>query len=75
MVLEMTAPDECDCSGNDEPKCPYCGHEQSDFWETSKNTEGDGYHDCDSCSRRFSWSCMVSITYRTTPIVGPYEVG
>ncbi len=70
----MPVPEEHDCYTSHEPKCPYCGHDQSDFWEVSRNEEGDGYHECDSCSRRFSWSCVVSIDYTTTPIVGPHQL-
>jgi len=70
----MPIPDECDCLCEPEPRCPYCGHEQSDFWETSRNKDSDGDHDCDNCSRRFRWSCMVSIEYSTRPVVGPHRL-
>lgn len=70
----MSAPDEWDCRGTDEPVCPYCGAEQGDFWEVSGNSESDGEHECGSCSRKFTWSCVVSVAYTTTPIVGPHQL-
>ncbi len=70
----MTVPDEHDCHRTDEPKCPYCGHDQGDFWEVSGNAEGDGEHECGNCGRLFRWSCYVSIDYNTEPIIGPHKL-
>lgn len=70
----MPVPDEYSCLREPEPVCPYCGHEQGDFWEVSLNEEGDGEHECGNCTRTFRWSCHVSVTYSTTPIVGPHRL-
>lgn len=70
----MPTPEEWSCHGTDEPVCPYCGAEQGDFWEVSGNQESDGTHECGSCSRQFSWSCVVSVDYTTHPIVGPQQL-
>ena len=70
----MPVPPEYDCMAEPEPRCPYCGHEQGDFWEVSGNSESDGHHECDNCSRTFLWSCEVSVTYSTTPVIGPHKL-
>jgi hypothetical protein len=70
----MPVPDEWDCVGSDEPVCPYCGAEQSDFFNDVAQGEGDGYTECGSCNRKFSWSCHVSVDFSTHPIVGPHQL-
>lgn len=70
----MPVPDEWACCAADEPVCPYCGSEQGDFWEVSGNQESDGTTECGNCSRVFRWSCQVSVTYDTSPIIGPHKL-
>jgi hypothetical protein len=65
---------EYDCCATEEPICPYCGSAQGDFWEVSGNKDNSGEYDCGSCTRVFTWSCMVSVTYSTTPIIGPHAL-
>ena len=67
----MTVPDEWDCSGTDEMVCPYCGEEQSDSWEVPAD---DGDMSCGHCSRTFRYTRNVSVSYTTTPIVGPHQL-
>lgn len=70
----MPTPEEWDCRATPEPVCPYCGAEQGDFWEVSGNSDSDGVHECGDCSRKFRWSCAVSVDYTTEPIVGPHKL-
>jgi len=67
----MSTPDESACWCEPEPRCPYCGHEQGDFWE---NHGEDGEHECDNCTRKFMWSRYVEVTYTTKPIIGPHRL-
>jgi transcription elongation factor Elf1 len=66
----MTTPDPWDCRGTMEPICPYCGHEQGDFWEAQRDS---GEHQCDSCGRSFAYERCVSVDYSTSPIMGPHR--
>lgn len=66
----MPVPDESDCYG-DLIVCPYCGHHHRDSWEY---TGEDGDIDCEHCSRLFRYSRMVSVTYSSTPIIGPHKL-
>ena len=64
----MTVPSEHE----HEPRCPYCSHQQSDFfWEYSGE---DGDHECGNCSRLFTWSRYIEVTYTTKPIIGPHRL-
>jgi transcription elongation factor Elf1 len=67
----VSVPTELDRLCSPEPICPYCGHEQSDFWEM---TGEDGDCDCGNCSRRFTWSRYIDVTYSTEPIIGPHKL-
>lgn len=67
----MSTPNESDCWHTDELVCPYCGDEQSDSWE---HTREDGETDCGSCSRPFRYSRHVSVSYTTRPIMGPHRL-
>jgi len=67
----VSAPTARQCLHSQEPICPYCGHQQRDFWEYSGE---DGDHDCDNCERRFRWSRHTDVTYNTEPIIGPHKL-
>lgn len=67
----MSVPSESDCLCTHDPVCPYCGTEQSDFWEVSGE---DGEYECGECERTFMWSRYVEVTYSTKPIVGPHKL-
>lgn len=67
----MTVPEETDCLVEREPRCPYCGETQSDFWEV---TADDGDYECGHCSRKFMYSRYVDVTYTTRPIIGPHKL-
>ena len=55
---------EFDTEYTDEAICPWCGYEHKDSWEFL-----DGEAECESCSRPFSVSKYVSVTYSTNRIV------
>jgi transcription elongation factor Elf1 len=44
------------------PVCPHCGHEHDSAFEW---TEDDGEHECDSCSKPFSYERVVDVSYTT----------
>lgn len=67
----MSVPFKHDHGCTREPVCPYCGHEQSDFWEHQGE---DGECECGNCSRVFQWSRYVDVTYNTEPIIGPHKL-
>lgn len=67
----MSAPPEHDCRATDELVCPYCGKEQSDSWEI-RGDSGD--IECGHCGRTFQYERYVSVTYNTTPIIGPQRL-
>jgi hypothetical protein len=67
----MAIPDEWDCQGADNPVCPYCGEEESDFWEVIADS---GDHHCSSCNRPFFFEREVSVTYSTSPKMGPHQL-
>ncbi len=67
----MPIPTEHDCHCEPEPRCPYCGEHQSDFWEVSGES---GDHECGHCERTFMWSRYVDVTYTTSPIIGPHQL-
>ena len=67
----MSTPTEYECWGTHEMVCPYCGEEQSDSWEYSRD---DGTVECGSCSRQFRYTRNVSVDYTTHPIIGPHRL-
>jgi len=54
-------------SGEDNIRCPYCGHEHRDSWEFGLG-EDDGEDECVECERSFKWSRQVTVTYSTQPV-------
>lgn len=70
--LITNPPEEWDCYGEYECVCPYCGEEASDSWELGSGREEDGEMECGHCNRLFHWSREISVTYSTTPIIGPH---
>jgi len=59
---------------DDEVQWPYCGHEQGDSWELGRGGEGDGETECGECFKTFRWSRTLSVSYESTPIVGPHPL-
>lgn len=54
--------EEFDCDYTDEPVCPYCGEEQSDFWEMM---DDDGLVDCQECEKEFRYVRITEVHYCT----------
>lgn len=59
-----------DTEHTDNAICPYCGYEDPDAWDIDlgHQIEGDGETDCPACSRAYSVSRHVTITYTTKKI-------
>ena len=71
---EMSLPDELDCSYNDSPVCPWCGHEHQDAWEWPNDEHGDEQQ-CqnEDCEKWFSYSTETSRTFSTLKSCAPGE--
>ena len=55
-------PEEYECSYQDDLVCPYCGHIETDSWETPDNaTEGS----CNSCGKDYKIEQEFSRTFST----------
>ncbi len=57
---------EFDCDGMDVPVCPYCGHQNSDHYE-SVSYEDEEHSDiqCDNCEKEYRCYTRVSYTFST----------
>lgn len=63
-------PDEWSCLCTDDPVCPYCGSTQDDFYEVTRDS---GETECSTCSRPFFYEREVSVSYSTSPVMGPHR--
>lgn len=65
-------PDPLSHSYEDECVCPYCGDEMTDSWELGSGGEESGETNCGNCNRPFYYERHISVSYSTTPIIGPH---
>lgn len=63
--------DRADCSANNEPACPYCGHlnETTELRVEDCVTE---ITECDSCGKTFSYKPTISFSFETMPYENHY---
>ena len=57
--------------GTNHPVCPFCGHEDYDWWDGLPSSSGDGYewsHDCPSCTKTYKATLHVSTTFTTEEV-------
>ncbi|OAJ67729.1 hypothetical protein [Gluconobacter cerinus] len=63
----MSEPTELDCLLNPEPVCPYCGHKDRDWWDSSEPLADEDIvqMECGSCEREYTVSCSIEILFTT----------
>lgn len=54
-----------DCNLNDEAKCPYCGHDETDSWELDRDEECTT-NTCGACDKEYNVTINRSVTYSTS---------
>lgn len=54
----------------DAPKCPFCGHEETDAWEIDFGLawEGDTEVSCGRCGKDYFCSRHCEVTFSSEPI-------
>ena len=61
-----------DCEWLVAPKCPHCGHMETDAWEWDfGGEEGDRESTCAACGEEFMCSRHVTIRYTSTLLASP----
>ena len=54
----------------DEITCPYCGLQDSDSWDEADDDD----RDCEVCGCSYSYTKVVSVDYRSTPVKKNEEI-
>lgn len=61
---------ELDCSWQDDPICPYCGHKEGDSWEIDSSANK---LTCSECGKRYEIEQEFSRTFSSSKTCQPNE--
>lgn len=71
---KLGPPDEIDCYHNDYPMCPYCGHEDTEWWESISLDKATNHEvvevDCPKCDKTYRVEVVKEPCFNTSPIGG-----
>lgn len=63
--MNKEEPDEIDCQGEPEPRCPWCGATMRDAWELDLEDGEDEEVECGKCENPYIVTRLINISYDT----------